>query len=497
MTRLRLALIRFDNKEIVSIERTAAVYVNALTANYDVTHVHDPRSVLDWTTFDLAIDFMHYFIEAGFRPPIPIIYCLHGTAARGMAPYRQHGHQLRSWDRFIVNCTSDKQIIEFLFPVNGPKASVLPLPVDDRIFFPRKKSECKRKLGLQNNVVLGFVGRLYPQKNFHRLLSIAAAIRTQLPSRNIRCVVIGDYCLYTYFDWYSDKAYALYNASLIRRLALEEQVSLVQTFPADADLNEYYNAMDILFHPTNVLDENYGYVPREAAACGVPVIGNAWGGLKDMSITGTDSLLLPTYVTQTGLRSHYFETVQHAVRLLERSRESEERENDLAVTSLSDFSTTLKNIVDDVFQSSRMKDSRATPEFRSLEWKGTLCYPVYEAAWLPDYMHDWETLAPFSSFYASSPIPQLELNDRPSVAGVLSPNGKGNLALDDPCWPACYDISDATEILGQCNGHNSIEMICRRSRRSLEDGLKRFQILCEMGVITVKRQAVRNSQTSG
>ena len=58
MTRLRLALIRFDNKEIVSIERTAAVYVSALTENFDVTHVHDPRNVSDWTRFDLAFDFV-------------------------------------------------------------------------------------------------------------------------------------------------------------------------------------------------------------------------------------------------------------------------------------------------------------------------------------------------------------------------------------------------------------------------------------------------------
>ena len=482
MTRLRLALIRFDNKEIVSIERTAAVYVNALTANYDITHVHDPRSVSDWRRFDLAFDFMHYFIEAGFRPPIPVIYCLHGTAARGMVPYRQRAHILRSCDRFVVNCSSDKKIIETLFAVNGPKASVLPLPVDDRIFFPLAKSECKRKLGLENDSVLGFVGRLYPQKNLHRFLSIAAALRMQLPSRNIKCVVIGDYCLYPYFDWYSDKAYASYNTSLIRQLALEEHVTLVQTFPSDADLNEYYNAMDILFHPTNVLDENYGYVPREAAACGIPVIGNAWGGLKDMNISGTDGLLLPTYLTQTGLRSHYFEAVQHAVRLLETSEE--DRERGVAVTSLNDFSNQLKDVVDDVFQNS---GSWATTEFLPLEWKGTPGFPVQEGAWLPECMHDWETLAPFSSFYASSQIPQLDLNDRPSVAGALSPDEKGNLALDDPCWPACYDVGDAREMLDQCNGYNTIEMICRRSGQQPEDSLTLFQTLCEMGVITVMR----------
>jgi glycosyltransferase involved in cell wall biosynthesis len=486
MTRLRLALIRFDNKEIVSIERTAAVYVTAFSANYDVTHVHDPRSVSDWTRFDLAVDFMHYFIEADFRPPIPIIYCLHGTAARGMVPYRQHGHKLRSWDRFIVNCTSDKQIIEFLFPVNGPKASVLPLPVDDRIFFPLNKSECKRKLGLQNNFVLGFVGRLYPQKNLHRFLSIAAAIRTQVP--NIECVVIGDYCLYTYFDWYSDKAYASYITSLIRRLGLEEQVTFVQTFPSDAVLNEYYNAMDILFHPTNVLDENYGYVPREAAACGVPVIGNAWGGLKDMNTTGTDNLLLPTYLTQTGLRSHYFEAAAHAVRLLEKSREN--NFDRAAVTSPGDFSRAVRTIVDDVFQSSRFGDPGAAPMFRTLDGEGALPFPVHEAAWLPEYMHNWTSLAHFSSFYASSQIPKLELTDQPVVAGALSPDEKGNLILDDPSWPAHYNINNALELLDQCNGHNSIEIICRKSGRSREDGLTLIQTLCEMGIITVERRFI-------
>ncbi|HEX8337270.1 MAG TPA: glycosyltransferase [Pyrinomonadaceae bacterium] len=493
-TKLRIALVGFDNREITSIVRTAAFYVEAYESLHDVTHVTAPGRDFDWGGFDLVADFMHHFIEADWRPDLPIVYCLHGTAARGMLPYRRHGHKLRRGDRFIVGCTSDKAIIEDIYYCGGPPASVLPLPVEERTFFPLPKSECKARLGLEGAAVLGFVGRLYPQKNLHRFLLMAADIRRRLKGRPLKCVVVGEYCTYPYFDWYSERRYEEYIEGLVRSLNLEQDVMLLHSCLPDQPLNDYYNAFDLLLHPTNVLDENFGYVPVEVMSCGVPVVANGWGGLKDTVLSGVNGLLLPTWLTQTGLRSSYQLGVEYAVGLLEDEAAlgalSAGCRQRAKAFSFERFTVTLDRIVRDVAGRHRAGGDCPPDDgpvvYRRLGWEAELPFPRHAEARLPPFMDDWYDVAPFSARYASAPMPVVGALDRPLPAGPLVENEDGSLGLDDPCWPASFDLSARErELLARCDGERSVKTVSAEAGLAAAEGVRVFQKLCELGLITV------------
>ena len=63
---------------------------------------------------------------------------------------------------------------------------------------------------------------------------------------------------------------------LVRRLGLDDQVSLVGFIPSE-DLPRYYGAADYFILPTAHL-EGFGLVTPEAMACGTPVLGTPVGG---------------------------------------------------------------------------------------------------------------------------------------------------------------------------------------------------------------------------
>lgn len=489
MDRSRIALIGFDVREITSIHRTASFYLKALAEHFEYEYIQDPQEVSDWDGFDAAIDFSHYFIDAQQRPEIPILYCLHGTAARGMMPYRQHGEKLRSFDRFLVNCSSDKNILEKLFPSHGPLAAVLHLPVAE-VFSPLSKTESKKSLGLTEDVrTLGFVGRLYPQKNLHQFINILSALRAEVQAP-LKGIVIGEYCTYPYFDWYSEQEYRDYIDRQIQTSSLQQHLIFFDHIPPDEKLNVCYNALDVLVHPTNVLDENFGYVPLEAMACGVPVIGNGWGGLKDTVLSGVNGFLMPTWVTQTGLRSSMRLALEWTAEVLtnDRVRNILTREclHRAKAFSFENSSLRLREIIDETIRARRLNRESHPPTPLSPERDLDVRFPIQEHASLPHRMNDWRHQAPVSAHYASAPIPLLTPLDFPSPYGPVTTGEDGRWLIDDPCWPASFSVDEKEkQVLSLCNGQRTVLEISHGLRLDVTHTLEILQKFCDSGLISI------------
>jgi len=134
-------------------------------------------------------------------------------------------------------------------------------------FKPLDKPALKKKLGLDYELIIGYVGRLVPEKG---LASLLAAIR-HLPVR-IHCVIIGSGPMQAELELW---------ASLPE---LKGRIHFFGPMPA-SDIVEYMNCMDVLALPSLTTEhwkEQYGRVIGEAMACGLPVVGSDSGAIPEV-----------------------------------------------------------------------------------------------------------------------------------------------------------------------------------------------------------------------
>jgi hypothetical protein len=74
---------------------------------------------------------------------------------------------------------------------------------------------------------------------------------------------------------------------------------------------------DLMVNMTLHHDENYGFAQVEAMACGTPVVGTKWGGLKDTIKDGETGYHVSTVVTGSGVKINWWEAINRILYLLE------------------------------------------------------------------------------------------------------------------------------------------------------------------------------------
>ncbi|KUJ65497.1 glycosyl transferase family 1 [Streptomyces albus subsp. albus] len=147
-----------------------------------------------------------------------------------------------------------------------PRVRLWPRGVDTERFQPgRRDPELRRALAPAGELLLGYVGRLAPEKSVHLL---AAAAR--LPG--VRMVVVGD----------GPSAPAL-------RAALPGACFLGRR--TGGELARIFASLDVFAHTG--AQETFCQTVQEAQASGVPVIAPAVGGPLDLVAHGRTGLLVP------------------------------------------------------------------------------------------------------------------------------------------------------------------------------------------------------------
>jgi glycosyltransferase involved in cell wall biosynthesis len=155
---------------------------------------------------------------------------------------------------------------------------VLPNPIDTRRFraTPALRTRTRHTLGFADgDVVVGYLGRLSPEKGIHVLADALEQAMPRSPALHALWLGAGP-----------DEN------KLRRRLAASPFAGRHVLGPFISDPVAAYAALDVLVLPSTIA-ESFGRVAAEAEACGVPVLGSRIGGIPEAVVEGETALLLP------------------------------------------------------------------------------------------------------------------------------------------------------------------------------------------------------------
>lgn len=169
--------------------------------------------------------------------------------------------------------------------------------VDLNQFFPVKKEEARRKLGLPEDLfIIGFVGRNQPRKRIDLLMQAFALFAKDKPE-HVRLYYHG---ALVDTGWDIEQLAAYFGIDN-RLIVTSRDITPVAGVSLET-LNLIYNSFDV--HASATHGEGFGLTHAESAACGIPQVAPDWSGLgewlKDAAI------LLPcssTFVNTGGINT--------------------------------------------------------------------------------------------------------------------------------------------------------------------------------------------------
>jgi len=158
----------------------------------------------------------------------------------------------------------------------GPAAVIPQYGINPDVFYPQDSNALREKLSLQGKFIIGYVGRLLPEKNIASLIQALA----NLPETCV-LIIIGS----------GPEEKTLREQA--ERLGLSDRVNFIPAVSYE-EIPKYMNLFDTLVLPsitTSSWKEQFGRVLPEAMACQTPVIGSDSGEIPN--VIGKAGLVFP------------------------------------------------------------------------------------------------------------------------------------------------------------------------------------------------------------
>ncbi len=184
-------------------------------------------------------------------------------------------------DAICVSCSEEERQFRRHHGDPPGRLEIVAPGVEHAFFAPGEQRGARHALGLPAGVpVLLFVGRIQPLKGVDVALRTLASLR-----RSDALLVIVGGASGADGDAQVEKLQAL-----VDELGVRDQVRFVPPQPHHL-LSTYYRSADLVLVPSR--SESFGLVALEAAACGIPVVASAVGGLLTLVDHGHSGFLVP------------------------------------------------------------------------------------------------------------------------------------------------------------------------------------------------------------
>jgi len=485
----RVGVVRYTGGlgPFVSVERLWDQAMAALRRGFEVVAHHTDELDLSGSRevarmlecVDLLVVLLPYHRLPRNRK-VPLLLFALGSLQKGAAWLARHRSDLRTSDTLVVNSTTCRDI--FLDLADGPSlaARLLPLGIDLTTFRPERVRlrMIRRELRIREDVkVLTYSGRLSLQKNVHVLVTVLDEVRRRGVDAHL--LVVGAFDGFVIPEFAPgpppDVARAL--RFLIASRGLDRHVTIVEHVEPEA-LADVLTAGDVGVTLTTFGNENFGLAPVEQQACGLPVVGSDWGGLRDTIRHAETGARVPTLLSRFGARVDYEAAVGHLVDLLSdddrRARLGAEAAEHAGRFSLPAFERELAAIVEDAMTRPRLVDGvvpcfdegwqraveQATPTHADLRWARL------------DPSKDFGLYRRVLGRCATATAEDVDWCRVPSVAKAFDWgfDEAGNWSSADPRWHPGYELAGlAPDLLGR----DDLSLL-----RAVDRGCRRVERLC-------------------
>lgn len=182
----------------------------------------------------------------------------------------------------IITANSVVELHELVrhYGADPSRIEIVPPGVDHAFFSPGSRRGARQALGLGDEPVLLFVGRIQPLKG----VDVAVEALSRLRDPRARLLIVGG----SSGSEGDDHAAEVHD--LITDRGLDDRITMVPPQPHHV-LSTYYRAADVTIVPSR--SESFGLVALESAACGTPVVASDVGGLRTLVDHGRTGLRVP------------------------------------------------------------------------------------------------------------------------------------------------------------------------------------------------------------